>query len=122
MAAAARTPGVRFMTVCDRVRESNTEAGVYHLRGLRQSIVMQVFPFVANRLWLFLVLESSSGKLSRLHPCARRRDGQSHLLRTFGAGPLLRATRANPRGRGPLAMFFPPRGRYTVQTLVSPTS
>src|SRR5271168_2028936 len=58
MAAAARTPRVRLMTVCDRVRESSTETGVYHLRGVRQSIVAQVFPFVASRFWLFLVLSS----------------------------------------------------------------
>jgi hypothetical protein len=58
MAAAAITPRVRLMTVCDRVRESTTEAGVYHLRGVRQRIVTQDFPFVAFRLWVFLVLSS----------------------------------------------------------------
>ena len=46
------------MAVCDRVRESTTEAGVYHLRGVRQGIAVQVFPFVAFRLWLFLVFSS----------------------------------------------------------------
>ena len=56
--AAALTPRVRLVTVCDRVRESVTEAGVYHLRGVRQSIVAPAFPFVASRLWLFLVLSS----------------------------------------------------------------
>jgi hypothetical protein len=39
MAAAVLTPRVRLMTVCDRVRESATEAGVYHLRGVRQRIL-----------------------------------------------------------------------------------
>src|SRR5438093_10911 len=58
MTAAVLTPRVRLMTVCDRVRESNTEAGVYHLRGLRQRIAAQDFPFVAFRLRLFLVLSS----------------------------------------------------------------
>src|SRR5881394_1957103 len=48
MAAALLTPRVRLMTVCDRVRESDTEAGVYHLRGVRQGIVAQAFPFVAS--------------------------------------------------------------------------
>jgi len=33
--AAALTPRVRLVTVCDRVRESLTEAGLYHLRGVR---------------------------------------------------------------------------------------
>ncbi len=58
MAAAAIIPRVRLMTVCDRVRESTTEAGVYHLRSVRQRIVTQDFPFVAFRLWVFLVLSS----------------------------------------------------------------
>src|SRR6516164_6777541 len=58
MAAAVLTPRVRLMTVCDRVRESNVEAGVYHLRGVRQRIVARAFPFVALRLWLFFVLSS----------------------------------------------------------------
>src|SRR5438552_18929106 len=58
MAAAALTPRVRLATVCDRVRESLTEAGVYHLRGVRQQIVAPAFPFAASRLWLFLVLSS----------------------------------------------------------------
>ena len=58
MAAAALTPRVRLATVCDRVRESITEASVYHLRGVRQQIVAPVFPFTASRLWLFLMLSS----------------------------------------------------------------
>src|SRR5207253_1091478 len=53
---AARTPRVRLMTVCDRVRESETEAGVHHLRGVRQRISTRGFPFVTARLWLFSVL------------------------------------------------------------------
>jgi hypothetical protein len=55
---AALTPRVRLMTVCDRVRESPTEAGVYHLRGVRQRSVALAFPFVASRFRLFLVLSS----------------------------------------------------------------
>ena len=58
MAAAVLAPRVRLMTVCDRVRESLTEAGVYHLRGVRQRIAVPGFPFVASRRWLFLVLSS----------------------------------------------------------------
>jgi hypothetical protein len=58
MAAAALTPRVRLATVCDRVRESPTEVGVYHLRGVRQRIMAPAIPFAAGRLWLFLVLSS----------------------------------------------------------------
>src|SRR5688572_15064678 len=58
MAAAALTPRVRLATICNGVRESVTEAGVYHLRGVRQWIVAPEFPYTASRLWLFLVLSS----------------------------------------------------------------
>jgi len=77
------------MTVCDSARESNTEAGVYHLRGARQRVVPQGFPFVASRLWLFLVLQ----------------DRQSHFLRAPGAPSPLRGQRSNPGGRRPLEVF-----------------
>ena len=51
MAAAALTPRVRLAIVCDRVRESVTEAGVYHLRGVRQQIVAPAFPFLRTTTW-----------------------------------------------------------------------
>ena len=58
MVAAALTTRVRLMAVCDGVRESKTEAGVYHLKGVRQGVSANTFPFVPVRLWLFLVLSS----------------------------------------------------------------
>jgi len=39
MTAAALTPRVRLMAVCDGVRESKTEAGAFHLTGVRQVIM-----------------------------------------------------------------------------------
>jgi hypothetical protein len=58
MAAAVLTPRIRLMTICNGVRESTTEAGVFHVKGLRQRIVAQGFPFAPARLWLFLVFSS----------------------------------------------------------------
>src|SRR5713226_2406186 len=58
MAAAALTPRVRIMAICDGVREGKTEAGVFHLKGVRQGLTADAFPFVPERLWLFLVLSS----------------------------------------------------------------
>ena len=55
---AALLPRVRMMTVCDGVRESKTEAGVYNLKGVRQSIVVPTLPFGPRRLRLFLLLSS----------------------------------------------------------------
>src|SRR6266446_3971942 len=61
MAAAALTPRVRIMAICDGVRESKTEADVFHPRGVRQGITADAFPFVPAQLWLFLLLSSPHG-------------------------------------------------------------
>ena len=116
MAAAVLTPRVRLMAVCDRVRESDTETGVYHLRGVRQRIVAQAFPFAPFRLWLFTVLTSHrSGTFpgyirviddetekavffAHIAPHPRFEEGNESL----GATIRLRGT-------------FPHVGRYTVQ-------
>ena len=58
MTAAALTPRVRLMAICDGVRESKTEAGVFHVKGLRQRIIASIFPVMPARLWLFLVFSS----------------------------------------------------------------
>ncbi len=57
-ATVALTPRVRIMVICDDVRKSKTEAGVFHLKGVRQEIAAEAFPFVPWRLWLFLVLSN----------------------------------------------------------------
>ena len=59
MAAAVLTPRIRLMAICDGVRESTIEAGVFHVKGLRHWIAAQVFPFLPARLWLFLVFSST---------------------------------------------------------------
>ncbi len=58
MATAALAPRVRLMAVCDAVRESAFEAGVFDLKGVRQGLTAADFPFVPRRLRLFLVLSS----------------------------------------------------------------
>ena len=58
MAAVALMPRVRIMAICDGVRESKIEAGVFNLKGVRQGITADAFPFTPSRLWLFLLLSS----------------------------------------------------------------
>jgi hypothetical protein len=116
MAGAVLTPRVRLMTVCDRVRESNTEPGVYHLRGVRQSIVVQVFPFVAFRLWVFLVLSSHRpgtypGYIRVLDDGTDKAIFFAHLVphpRFEGNDQTLAAVAR-------LRCSFPRAGRYTIQ-------
>ncbi len=44
------------MAMCDGIRESRSESGVFHLKGIRQRLIAPGFPFVPARLWCFLVL------------------------------------------------------------------
>jgi hypothetical protein len=119
MAAAVLTARVRLLTVCNRVRESNTEAGVYHLRGVRQQMAARTFPFVAFRLWLFLVLSSHRpgtypGYLRVIDDETDKAIFFAHLSphpRCEGNDQTLAAV-------GRLRCSFPWPGRYTVQVWI----
>ena len=116
MAAAVLTPRVRLMTVCDRVRESNTEAGVYHLRGVRQRIVARAFPFVGFRLWLFLVL--SSQRPGTYPGYVRVLDDETDKAIFFAhlsPHPRFEANAQTVAAVARLRCAFPRAGRYTVQ-------
>jgi len=58
MPGAALSPRVRLMAVCDAVKPSRLEAGVFHLRGVRNRVSAASFPFVRRRLWVYLLLSS----------------------------------------------------------------
>ncbi len=114
--AAALTPRVRLMAVCDGVRESQTEAGVFHLRGVRQGIRATAFPVVPSRLWLFLLLSSPRpgdypGYVRVINDLTDRIVfyGQLQPRPTFEADEEIVATRAR------LRCSFPEEGRYTIQ-------
>jgi len=116
MAAAALTPRVRLATVCDGVRESRTEPGVYHLRGVRQRIVAPAFPFAPAGLWLFLVLSSPRpgtypGSVRVIDEATDKAVFFAHLAPDprFEAGADTLAAAARVR------CMFPHPGRYTVQ-------
>ncbi len=116
MVAAVLTPRVRLLTICDRVRESNTEAGVYHLRGVRQSIAVQAFPFVASRLWVFLVLSSHRpgvypGYIRVLDDGTDKAIFFAHLA----PHPRFEVNDQTLAAVARLRCSFPHAGRYTVQ-------
>ena len=58
MATVGLIPRVRIMVVCDRARASKVEADVFDLKGVRQTIHANAFPFAPSPLWLYLVLSS----------------------------------------------------------------
>src|SRR5437660_375303 len=116
MAAAALTPRVRLVTVCDRVRESPTEAGVYHLRGVRQRRAAPAFPFVASRLWLFLVLSSPRpGTYPAYLRVIDRGTDKAIIFAHLAPHPRFEAGDDTLAAAARLRCSFPRAGRSTVQ-------
>ena len=116
MAAAALAPRVRLATVCDRARESLTEAGVYHLRGVRQRIVAPAFPVAASRLWLFLVLSSPRpGTYPGYIRVLDEGTDKAIFLAHLAPHPRFEADDDALAAAARLRCSFPHAGRYTVQ-------
>jgi hypothetical protein len=116
MAAVVLTPRVRLAAVCDRVRESPTEAGVYHLRGVRQCIAAPAFPFVASRLWLFLVLSSHRpGTYPGYVRVIDEGTDKAIFFAHLAPHPRFEANDDALAAAARLRCSFPHPGRYTVQ-------
>lgn len=116
MAAAVLMPRVRLMTVCDRVRESSTETGVYHLWGVRQRIIAQGFPFVAFRLWVFLVLSSHrSGTYPAYIRVIDDETDKTIFFAHLAPHPRFEGNDQTLAAVARLRCSFPHSGRYTVQ-------
>lgn len=116
MPAAALTPRVRIMVIRDGVRESKIEAGVFHLKGVRQALTAHDFPFVPSRLWLFVLLSSPRagefpGYVRVVNDQTDRVIFHGHLEPRphFGIDSRLWAVRY------PLRCKFPEQGSYTMQ-------
>lgn len=116
MAAAVLTPRIRLMTICNGVRESTAEAGVFHVKGLRQRIVAQGFPFAPARLWLFLVFSSTRPGVFPGYVLVI--DDQSDKAIFYGQltpPPAFEADIEIVVNVMRLRCSFPQPGRYTVQ-------
>ena len=116
MAAAVLTPRVRLATVCDAVRESQREAGVYHLRGVGQRITAPAFPFAASRLWLFLVLSSHRpGTYPGYVRVLNEGTDKAILFAHLAPHPRFEVNEDVLAAAARLRCSFPQAGRYTVQ-------
>jgi hypothetical protein len=104
------------MAVCDRVRESDTEASVYHIRGLRQRIVAASFPFVPARLWLFLVFSSPrAGTFPGYVLVVNDQTDKSILYGQLTPPPTFEGDEQTVVNVMRLRCSFPQPGRYTIQ-------
>ena len=116
MAAAVLTPRVRLATVCDAVRESQREAGVYHLRGVGQRITAPAFPFAASRLWLFLVLSSHRpGTYPGYVRVLNEGTDKAILFAHLAPHPRFEVNEDVLAAAARLRCSFPHAGRYMVQ-------
>jgi len=116
MAAAVLTPRVRLATVCNRPRESPSEAGVYHLRGVRQRITASVLPYSPRWLWLFLVLSSPRpGTYPGYVRVMNDATDKAILFAHLAPHPRFEAGEDTLAAAARLRCSFPQEGRYTVQ-------
>ncbi|HEV3259572.1 MAG TPA: hypothetical protein VG013_22085 [Gemmataceae bacterium] len=116
MAAAVLTPRVRLMAICDGVRESKTEAGVFHVKGLRQRIVARTFPFVPLRLRLFLVFANPRpGEFPGYVLVINDKTDKTILYGDLSPHPNFEVNEETVVNVTRLRCSFPQPGRYTVQ-------
>lgn len=116
MTAAALTPRVRMMAICDRVRESRIEAGVFDLKGVRQQMIADAFPFAPRRLRLFLVLSSpQAGEFPWYVRVIHDRTDRAIYYSYLAPRPTFDADNGLFRGRAGIRCSFPEEGQYTVQ-------
>lgn len=114
--AAALTPRVRLMAICDAVRKSKTEIGVFDLKGLRQSISAPAFPFALERLWLFSVLSSPRfGRFPGYVRIVHERTDKAVLFAHLNPSPEFEQGVDIFSARVKIRCRFPEPGKYTVQ-------
>lgn len=116
MVAAVLTPRIRFMAICDGVRESRTEAGVFHVKGLRHRIVVQALPFAPQRLWLLLVFSSTRhGEFPGYVLVIDDQTDKAIFYRPLMPSPRFEANDETLVGFARPRCSFPHGGRYTIQ-------
>lgn len=113
--AAALTPRVRTLMVCDGVRASRVEESVFHLRGARFQLRAGSFP-LRRRLQLFLIL--SSPRPGTFPGYVKVIDDSTD--RTIYYGRIEPPPQFPPDADLlplvlPITVRFPQAGRYTVQ-------
>src|ERR1019366_2338202 len=115
MSAAALTPRVRMMAICDAVRGSMIEADVFDLEGVRQSMAAQTSPFVPSQLWLFLVLSSPrAGSFPGYIRIVNDRTEKAVFYGHLGPSPAFDADAGTAPFYAPIRCAFPEDGTYSV--------
>lgn len=113
--AAALTPRVRIMVICDAVRKSKTEPDVFTLKGVRQACRTRRLPF-ASRLSAYVLLSCSRGGI---YPAYIRvvndRTDRAVFQGNLSPHPEFDADGALLPLSIPMSCMFPEPGSYSVQ-------
>jgi hypothetical protein len=105
-----------MMAVCDGIRESKTEAGVFHLKGVRQGAAASSFPFVPRRLWLFLLLSNPRpGEFPGYILIVNDRTDKTAYYGKLAPNPVFQQDAQPLALRARIRCTFPEAGRYSVQ-------
>jgi hypothetical protein len=116
MTGAVLTPRVRIMAICDGVRESRTESGVFNLKGLRQVIVARAFPFCPTRLSLFVLLASfRAGAFPAYIRVVNDIDDKTVFYAHLEPTPSFSPNDELWAHVAPIRCSFPEAGQYSVQ-------
>lgn len=114
--AAALTPRVRLMAICNRIRGSKTEANVFDLKGVRQSLATDVVPCSPRDLWLFVLLSSPrSGRFPGYVCVVNERNDKTIYYAHFDPTPVFDAGSGVMPVRMKIRCSFPESGKYAVQ-------
>jgi hypothetical protein len=115
-AAVALTPRVRIMVICDEVRKSKTKPGVFHIRGVRQEISAEAFPFVPSKLGLFLLLFSPrAGSFPGYVRIVNEKTDRAVYHAHLEPRPVFGASGGTFSISVPIRCAFPEPGAYRVQ-------
>jgi hypothetical protein len=116
MASAALTPRVRAALVCEGIKPSKLEDGVFDLKGVRYAVRAPAFPFVPSRLWVFLVLSSPrKGRFPGTVRIVHDRTDRVVFMAHMEPAPEFQQEHDFQPVWLPLRCSFPEPGRYTIQ-------
>jgi hypothetical protein len=103
------------MAVCDGIRQSDSEAGVFNLKGVRQGILADAFPFRPQRLRLFLVLSSARVGKFPGYILIVNRTNKANCYAHAEPSPEFEANYDFCIIHMPIYSVFPEAGRYSLQ-------
>ena len=116
MTAAALTPRVRVMVICDGIKPSQIEDGVFHLRSVRHYVVANSFPFVSKRFCLYLLLSSPrKGRYPGYIQLIDDQAGKTISYRKIEPVPVFNGDREFLPMPVRMSCEFPHAGRYIIQ-------